>query len=229
MLDLQGQLAPSGVLDGVLPSGQQPNSVLSQDDLSSSVGKVVLAIVGPEGDTQRLIIVHDYSLRYSLCRKPRTELQFLGTQHQQWFQGQKPTIPTFSRVYTHLCVCFRVLTSDWTLIKASVRSDYVAFSLELIVHLDLFLSGREHLMGSVASHLTHGSLLMMGGCDNCSLQIGWVLPSRSPRRTKTTYTCVCVTVTAYLAILGHYRHKSGSACSIWRMSVYITAASFGPL
>lgn len=59
MLDLQGQLAPSGVLDGVLPSGQQPNSVLSQDDLSSSVGKVVLAIVGPEGDTQRLIIVHE--------------------------------------------------------------------------------------------------------------------------------------------------------------------------
>lgn len=45
--DLQGQLAPSGVLDGVLPSGQQPNSVLSQDERSSAVGTVVLATVGP--------------------------------------------------------------------------------------------------------------------------------------------------------------------------------------
>lgn len=135
--------------------------------------------------------------RYSLCRKPKTELQFLGTPHQQWFQGQKPTIPTFSRVYTCLCVCFRVLTSDWTLIKASVRSDYMAFSLELIVHLELFLSGRQHLMGSVASHLTHGSLLMMGGCNNCSLQIGWVLPSRSPRRTKK-HTLVFVLLSLHI-------------------------------
>ena len=52
-VDLQGQLAPSGVLDGVLPSGQQPNSVLSQDDLSSGAGTVVLASVGPVGDKQR--------------------------------------------------------------------------------------------------------------------------------------------------------------------------------
>lgn len=59
--DLQGQLAPSGVLDGVLPSGQQPNSVLSQEDLSSAVGTVVLATVGPEGDTQGLIIIHEAS------------------------------------------------------------------------------------------------------------------------------------------------------------------------
>lgn len=46
---LQGQLVPSGVLAGVLPSGQQPNSLLSQDDLSSAVGVVVVAIVGPGG------------------------------------------------------------------------------------------------------------------------------------------------------------------------------------
>lgn len=59
--DLQGQLAPSGVLDGVLPSGQQPNSVLSQDDLSSAVGTVVLANVGPGGDTQGHIIIHEAS------------------------------------------------------------------------------------------------------------------------------------------------------------------------
>lgn len=38
---------PSGVLAGVLPSGQQPNSLLSQDDLSSAAGVVVVAIVGP--------------------------------------------------------------------------------------------------------------------------------------------------------------------------------------
>ena len=48
-IDLQGQLEPSGVLDGVLPSGQQPNSVLSQDDLSSAVGTEVLATVGAVG------------------------------------------------------------------------------------------------------------------------------------------------------------------------------------
>lgn len=49
------------MLDGVLPSGQQPNSVLSQDDLSSAVGTVVLATVGPGGDTQGLIIIHEAS------------------------------------------------------------------------------------------------------------------------------------------------------------------------
>lgn len=48
-LDLQGQLAPSGVLDGVFPSGQQPYSELSHDDRSSAVGTVVLATVGPGG------------------------------------------------------------------------------------------------------------------------------------------------------------------------------------
>lgn len=57
--DLQGQLAPSGVLEGVLPSGQQPNSLLSQEDLSSAVGRVVLATVGPAGDTQGFIIMHE--------------------------------------------------------------------------------------------------------------------------------------------------------------------------
>lgn len=48
-------------MDGVLPSGQQPNSVLSQDDLSSIAATVALATVGPGGDTQRLIIVHEAS------------------------------------------------------------------------------------------------------------------------------------------------------------------------
>lgn len=53
--DLQGQLAPSGVLAGVLPSGQQPNSWLSQDDLSSAVGKAVFTTVGPVGG----MIIHE--------------------------------------------------------------------------------------------------------------------------------------------------------------------------
>ncbi len=57
--DLQGQLAPSGLLAGVVPSGQQPNSLLSQDDLSSAVGVVVLATVGPRGYTQGFIIIHE--------------------------------------------------------------------------------------------------------------------------------------------------------------------------
>lgn len=60
-LDLQGQLAPSGVLDDVLPSGQQPNSPLSQDERSSAVGAVVLASVEPGGDTEGLIIIHEAS------------------------------------------------------------------------------------------------------------------------------------------------------------------------
>lgn len=45
--DLQGQLPPSGLLAGVLPSGQQPNSVLSQDECSSAVARVGVDKVGP--------------------------------------------------------------------------------------------------------------------------------------------------------------------------------------
>lgn len=51
--DLQGQLEPSGLLAAVRPSGQQPNSLLSQEALSSAVGKVVLKTAKPRGDTQR--------------------------------------------------------------------------------------------------------------------------------------------------------------------------------
>lgn len=73
--DLQGQLAPSGVLAGVLPSGQQPNGMLSQEDLSSAVGTVVLATVGPAGDTQGLIIIHEASenvlIQGGLSQRPR--------------------------------------------------------------------------------------------------------------------------------------------------------------
>ena len=62
--DLQGQLVPSGLLAGVIPSGQQPNSLLSQDNLSSAVGKVVPATVGPGGgggDTHGFITIHEAS------------------------------------------------------------------------------------------------------------------------------------------------------------------------
>lgn len=54
--DLQGQLEPSGLLAAVLPSGQQPNSLLSQEAFSSAVGKVVLKTVKPRGDRQRVKI-----------------------------------------------------------------------------------------------------------------------------------------------------------------------------
>lgn len=40
-------MAPSGVLAAVLPSGQQPNSVLSQDERSSAVARVGVDKVGP--------------------------------------------------------------------------------------------------------------------------------------------------------------------------------------
>lgn len=50
--DLQGQLVPSGLLAAVLPSGQQPNSLLSQEARSSAVGKVVLKTVKPRGNKQ---------------------------------------------------------------------------------------------------------------------------------------------------------------------------------
>lgn len=40
-------MAPSGVLAAVLPSGQQPNSVLSQDERSSTAARVGVAKVGP--------------------------------------------------------------------------------------------------------------------------------------------------------------------------------------
>lgn len=49
LLDLQGQLEPSGLLAAVLPSGQQPNALLSQDALSSAVGNVVLRTAKPRG------------------------------------------------------------------------------------------------------------------------------------------------------------------------------------
>lgn len=91
-------------------------------------------------------------------------------------------IKTFCFVPTRSCFCrwlcvFGLLTCDWTLIEASVRSDYMVFSWELILHLEVILAG-EHIMGTVASHVTHRALKMMTGCDNCSLLIGWQLPSR---------------------------------------------------
>lgn len=52
---------PSGELAGVVPSGQQPNSLLSQDDLPSPVGTVVLATVGPGGDTWESIMILEAS------------------------------------------------------------------------------------------------------------------------------------------------------------------------
>lgn len=135
-------------------------------------------------------------------------------------------IKTFCFVPTRSCFCrwlcvFGLLTCDWTLIEASVRSDYMVFSWELILHLEVILAG-EHIMGTVASHVTHRALKMMTGCDNCSLLIGWRLPSRLSReggrkkngkKTKKPHS-VCVTVTVYLAILGHKRHKNGRAFSL---------------
>lgn len=44
---LHGQLVPSEVRAMVLPSGQQPKGVLSQDERASPVGGVVAATVGP--------------------------------------------------------------------------------------------------------------------------------------------------------------------------------------
>ena len=49
-MDSQGQLTPSGVLEAVLPSGQQPKGVLSHDERSSAVGMVVAAAMGSEGE-----------------------------------------------------------------------------------------------------------------------------------------------------------------------------------
>ena len=176
--DLQGQLAPSGVLAGVLPSGQQPNSLLSQEDLSSAVGRVVLATVGPGGDTQGFIIKHEAPEKCD-----RFEPSYLREPEWSYLKNQASVdrfnvcrIKTFCFVPTRSCFCrwscvFGLLTCDWTLIEASVRSDYMAFSWELILHLEVVLAG-EHIMGTVASHVTHRALKMMTGCDNCSLLIG---------------------------------------------------------
>lgn len=50
--------------------------------------------------------------------------------------------------------CFlRLLTAE-----ASVRCNYMAFSWGLILHLELILSERGHIMGAVASHFTHVAL-----------------------------------------------------------------------
>lgn len=51
-----------------------------------------------------------------------------------------------------------LLTCDWTLIEASVGSDYMAFSWELILHLELIYSGGEHIMATVQSCHTQSTL-----------------------------------------------------------------------
>lgn len=65
--DLQGQLEPSGLLAAVLPSGQQPNSSLSQDSRSSAVGKVVLKTAKPRGDTQGVKIFSRKIQKHKFC------------------------------------------------------------------------------------------------------------------------------------------------------------------
>lgn len=61
---LHGQLAPSEVLAMVLPSGQQPKGVLSQDDRASPVGRVVAATVGPAG--RHGVFIHNRTFNSSL-------------------------------------------------------------------------------------------------------------------------------------------------------------------
>lgn len=55
--NLHGQLVPSELMAAVFPSGQQPKAVLSQEDLSSAVGRVVVATVVPgERETEIIFI-----------------------------------------------------------------------------------------------------------------------------------------------------------------------------
>lgn len=46
--NLQGQFVPSELMAAVFPSGQQPKGVLSQEDRSSAVGRVVVPTVVPK-------------------------------------------------------------------------------------------------------------------------------------------------------------------------------------
>lgn len=56
--NLHGQLVPSELMAAVFPSGQQPKAVLSQEDLSSAVGREVVATVVPgERDGDHFYIV----------------------------------------------------------------------------------------------------------------------------------------------------------------------------
>lgn len=68
---LHGQLVPSGVIAMVLPSGQQPKGVLSQDERTSPVGRVVAATVGPAGR-------HDASFRNRTFNSMITSSPSLG-------------------------------------------------------------------------------------------------------------------------------------------------------
>lgn len=91
------------MLDGVLPSGQQPNSVLSQDDLSSAVGTVVLATVGPGEDTQALITIHEasefhiFKTSYPRDPKERYAVKRLRLRRRK-FPRSKPTTFVFSQL-----------------------------------------------------------------------------------------------------------------------------------
>lgn len=55
--NLHGQLVPSELMAAVFPSGQQPKAVLSQEDLSSAVGREVVATVVPGEREMEIIFI----------------------------------------------------------------------------------------------------------------------------------------------------------------------------
>lgn len=123
-----------------------------------------------------------------------------------------------------MLVCFCGLTSDWMLTEASVRGDYMAFSWEFILHLELILSGREHIMGTVASYVTHSALSMMRGCDNCSLLIGQQLPLRLPKREKKNHAILFALCSLYIWLSWDIKDIKAAGLSVSEGWQCVTAA-----
>lgn len=90
---LHGQLVPSGVRAMVLPSGQHPKGVLSHDERSSPVGRVVAATVGPAG--RHDVFIHNRALSSILRSSPLLGNLFFPCPSQKLISWLKATAVFF--------------------------------------------------------------------------------------------------------------------------------------
>lgn len=118
-----------------------------------------------------------------------------------------------------MVVCFqspdRWLDANRGICQESLYSIF----MRLILHLELILSGREHIMGTVASHVTHTEDFKRA--EDVITVHCWLVDSYlqgCPEKKNHTTMFVFWSLYIWLS-LRHKRHKSGWALSFWRMRV----------